>query len=634
MMASMEMYLQQGRRQLQRWALDPRIQTGAKLLACGTGGFLLSAASLHNAPQPLVLGLICGTAGWQTLAAVLGSMLGYRVFWGAAGVQGMVWAAAGGLLMLLLGKWKQAQEYPGLTCALAAFLVAAVGLSFQVLWRDDTPLLVYFLRIALAAGAAFLGQRRQLRRDAILEWITGGVAVLALAQVVPLPYLNLGCAAGGMLAVSGAFPGAALAGLGLDLAQVTRIPMTVVLCTAYFLRLIPFSNRWIKYTAPGAACLLTMALCGVWDASPLPGLILGGALGAVLPPRPELIHRRGETGLAQVRLELTAGVLAYTQQLLLETPPTPIDEEAVLRKVRDQACGTCSARNSCREQERLCTGMLHHPLDFACRKTGRVLTELRRGQEQLRTMKADRERQREYRWAVVQQYQFLAEYLRRLADQLPRRGERITAHYRIEISARTRGKERANGDRCLAFSGTGCRYYILLCDGMGTGLGAAQESQTAGDLLRQMLTAGFPADHAFRSINSILALRGQAGAVTLDLAEVRLDTGRVALYKWGAAPSYLLRRQAAEKIGTATPPPGISVAEAREAVLRLSLRRGEVLILASDGVQAGEALRRMELTPDAPPGELAERLLENGCGNGEDDATVAVIRLRPASLST
>ena len=634
MMASMETYLRQGRRQLQRWALEPRVQTAGRILGYGGSGFLLSAASLSNFPQPLAMGLICAGTGWRALILCLGSLLGYAVFWGTAGAQGMVWSATGCLMALLLGKREELRDQPLMLPALSALMVAVTGLFFQLGWKDDTPVLMYFLRIALAPAAALLFSQVLNRRDTILDWIAGGVAVLALAQVVPIPYLGLGYIAGGVMAVSGAFPAAALAGLGLDLAQVTKVPMTAVLCIAYFVRMIPFSARWAKYAAPGAACLGVMAVCGVWDFSPLPGLVLGGALGSLMPLRPEIAHRRGETGVAQVRLELAAGVLSEIQQTLLETTPPPIDEEALAQKARDRACSACSARNTCRDQEKITAEIFRHPLDFECRKTGRVMGELRRGQEQLRSMKADRDRQREYRGALIQQYQFLSEYLRNLADQLPRRGERIRAYYRIEVSARSAGKERANGDRCMAFSGPGCRYYVLLCDGMGTGLGAAQEGQSAGVLLRQMLTAGFPAEHAFRSINSILALRGRAGAVTLDLAEIRLDTGRASVYKWGAAPSWVLRRSGAEKIGTATPPPGISVMETRETVVRLSLRRGEVLILFSDGVDGEEALRRNDLSPDGPPGELAARLLEKGCGKGEDDATAAVIRLRPASTVT
>ena len=634
MMASMETYLRRGQRHVRQWLEDPVVRTGLKILAFGGSGFLLSAASLSNSPQPLAMGLICAVTGWQAVAVCLGSMLGFFVFWGAAGIQGMAWSALGALVSLLLGNRKEAAEQPLLMCATAAFLVSVSGLVFQILWRDDTPVPIYLLRIAIAALSTGLFTRAARHRDAITGWVVGGAAVLALAQVAPIPWLGLGYVAGAMLAVSGAFPAAALAGLGLDLAQVTAVPMAAVLCVAYFARLIPFRVKSLRYAAPGAACLMVMAVCGIWDPLPLPGLILGGALGSLLPQKPELAHRRGETGVAQVRLEMTAGVLAQTQQLLLETAPLPIDEEALLQKARERACGTCSARSACLEQERLSVDMLHHPLSFQCRKTGRIAAELRRSQEQLRAMKADRERQRQYRGAVIQQYQFLADYLRCLADQLPRRGERITAHYRIEVSARSASKERANGDKCMAFAGVGCKYYVLLCDGMGTGLGAAQEGQSTAELLRQMLNAGFPAEYAFRSINSILALRGQAGAVTLDLAEIRLDSGRVTLYKWGAAPSWVLRRSGAEKIGTATPPPGLSVTEGRETVTRLSLRRGEALILLSDGVEVGDVLRRKGMAPDAPPGELAERLLELGCGNGEDDATAAVIRLRPASLAT
>lgn len=629
MMASVETYLRRGRRTLQKVLLEPRLHAGARLLLGGGGGFLLSAASLGSFAQPLAMGCICATEGWQAVMMALGAMLGYRVFWGNGGNQGVVWSAAGCILALLLSRQKQTENRPVLLAAAAGVLVAVTGLAFRLVLKDLVPVPNYFLRILLAMAAAGLFARAQQRRDPVMDWLVGGVWVLALAQVAPLPYLSLGFLVAGAMAVSCPFPGAALAGLGLDLAQITPVPMTGVMCMAYFLRLIPFEKKWLRYTAPAAACLMTMAVCGRWDMQPLPGLVLGGALGYLLPPKPQVFRRRGETGIAQVRLELTAEVLAQTQQLLLENTVPPIDEEALLSKVRQRACGSCSARKACTQREALRTQHLYQPMDIQCRKAGRLISELRRGQEQLRLLKADSHRRGEYRLAVCQQYQFLGQYLRDLADRLPRREAAVQTHYRVSVSARSKNKERANGDSCLAFSGAGCKYYVLLCDGMGTGLGAAQEGQSAGTLLQQMLMAGFPAEHALRSINSILVLRGQAGAVTMDLAEIRLDSGKVAIFKWGAAPSWLLRRGTAEKIGTATPPPGISLTESRETVSRLSLRRGETLILLSDGVDGEEILRRGVLAPDAPPGELAARILERGCGRKEDDATAVVIRLRP-----
>ena len=626
--------MRRGQRSLQRFALDPRVRNTGMVLAYGGSGFLLSAASLGNCPQPLAMGLISAATGWRALVMSLGAMAGYPTFWGAAGNQGIVWSAAGGLLALLLGKREEAREQPLMIPAIAAFLMAVTGLTFQVMLRDDTPVIMYFVRVGLTFLTGVLFTQVSRCRDAITDWLAGGVAVLALAQVVPIPNLGLGYIAAGLMAVYSAFPAAALAGLGLDLAQITAVPMTAVMCLAYFVRMIPFDKKWQHYAAPGAACIAVMAACGIRDLSPLPGLFLGGAMAALLPARPEIVHRRGETGLAQVRLELGAEVMRAQQLLIMELEPPPIDAEALLCKARDRACAGCSARKSCTQQENLTLHHLEHPLDADCRKQGRLLPELRRAQEQLRSLKADRQRQQEYRSALVQQYRFLGDYLRSLSDQLPRRGERTQMEFRIEVSARSRGKERANGDKCLAFAGGGCKYYVLLCDGMGTGLGAAQEGHSAGSLLRQMLTAGFPAEHALRSVNSLLALRGSAGAVTLDLAEIRLDTGHAWIYKWGAAPSWLLTRGKAEKIGTATPPPGISIENQKETVDKLSLRRGEVLILLSDGVEVGEGLRLSDLAPDWPPGELAAKILEGETGTGEDDATAAVIRLIPGSLGT
>jgi stage II sporulation protein E len=161
---------------------------------------------------------------------------------------------------------------------------------------------------------------------------------------------------------------------------------------------------------------------------------------------------------------------------------------------------------------------------------------------------------------------------------------------------------------------------------MGTGLGAAQAGQDTAQLLKKMLTAGLTADQAFRSINSILVLRGQAGLVTLDLAEIFLDTGKARLYKWGAASSWLIHGESLERIGYATAPPGIRVSDTPSNVFSLSLKQGETLILLSDGVDIQEAILRGKLRWDLSPGDLATSIL-GFSRRSEDDATAAVLRL-------
>ena len=632
MMASVETYLRTGCRQLQQWAVKPGVQQGGKAALCTAWGFFFSAAALAGYPQPLVMGAVSSLRGWWAGIACLGALGGYPLFWGGAGLQGLTWAGFGLLLSFLPEKLRQ--EQPLLPAALAAFFTAAAGLFFQLGWEVPVPFSVYLLRVGAAAGATALFGCLRLRQDPFLYALAGGLGVLAVARVGPGTFLRLGYIASGMMAVATPLTGAAMAGLGLDLAGVTGVSMTAVMCLTCFLRLVPVGFRWYRYITPALAGVAVMLLSGRFQPEPLPGLMLGGALAYLLPPRPDVRYRRGETGVAQVRLELTAEVMSTLQQLLLETAEPPADEDALLRQVRVQACGSCSARGSCRDQERLKPGDLEDPGGFQCRKTGRIRSELRRGQEQLRRIRADRLRQGEYRSALIQQYQFLAIYLRRLSDQLPRRGSLSRPGYRVEVSARSRSRERANGDRCLAFPGVGCRYYVLLSDGMGTGLGAQAEGQTALNLLRQMLTAGFPGEYALRSLNSLLVLRGRAGAVTVDLAEICLDSGWVTLYKWGAAPSWLLRSGGTEKIGTTMPPPGLSVTEGRETVERLSLRRGEVLIMVSDGLDGEDVLSRLGRLDVLPPERLAAKLTEHGAREMLDDATAVVVRLNPGAMAT
>ncbi len=642
MMTAVETYLQKGKGRLRALAADPRVRKAAKVVAHGGGGFLMSAASLGSYCQPIAMGMIAAGARWKSLAMALGSIAGYRIFWGEAGFQGIVWAILGLLTGLVMGSKQDNEPLPGsalLLPAVTAFLVSAVGLGFQIFIRDPTPVPVYLLRIGLGAASAGLFQVVLRRREPLADWIAAGVGVLALAQVAPVPWMGMGFVAGGLLAAGGAFPAAALGGMALDLARVTPVPMTAVLCLSFLARLIPLGKKWLRYAAPGAVYCLVMALCETWDPMPLLPLAAGGVLAVLVPPRPDIAQRQGLTGQAQVRLELMAGVLQETRQLLMIGESPPIDQDALLMRTKERACGGCPNRKTCRDIAIPREWLAHPPedttaLDIPCKKPGRLLLELRRSREQLRALQADRQRQQEYREAVAQQYRFLGEYLQEQSDTLARRGQSPRPQFRVEVGLGTAGKELTNGDRCLHFAGTEGNYYILLCDGMGTGLGAAQESQTAAGLLKQMLTAGFPAEYALRSLNSLTVLRGRAGAVTVDLAQIRLDTGRVTIYKWGAAPSYVLRSSGAEKIGTAGPPPGLSVTQSRETVERLSLRRGEALILFSDGVDAHAALRREGISPQAPPGELAASLLERAGEAREDDATVAVVRLAPAAVLT
>ena len=638
MMTSIETYVRAGRSKAKKWAQEPILRLWALRGACFVGNLLLSGAGLARGAMPLALGPVLALRGWKAVAAAAGGAAGYLTFWGEAGFQGLMWLLCGLGVVLFLGNKRVLEDSPLMLPAVGGLTVAASGLFFQVFMEDTTPVPLYLLRTAAGAFAAWLFQLVRDRRDPAADWVTMGCMVLALAGVAPLGF-SIGSMVAGVIGAAGSLPAAALAGLALDLSQLTQVSMTAVLCLAQLTRYLP--GKWLRYLAPGAVYILVMHLSGHRDWAPFFPLAIGGALGMLVPRLPEATLRRGETGMTQVRLELMSSCMSQTKQLLLEESGIPIDEEALLLRAQKRACTGCPNRKTCRERlTPLPNQLLHSPLvevaslSIPCKKPGRLILELRRTQEQLRILKADRERQREYRSAVIQQYGFLSDWLQQQSDWLPRRPERLRQRYTAEVAICSAGREAANGDRCVSFPISGCRHYVMICDGMGTGPEAAWEGQSAARLLRQMLIAGFPAEYALKSLNSLLVLRGRAAAVTVDLAEVHLDSGRVTLYKWGAAPSWLLGDGEAEKIGTVTPPPGLSVTEGRETVERLSLRQGQTLILVSDGVDPAGILDPGREVRCLPPGELAAKLLERGARGREDDATVAAVCLRPGAVPT
>ena len=224
----------------------------------------------------------------------------------------------------------------------------------------------------------------------------------------------------------------------------------------------------------------------------------------------------------------------------------------------------------------------------------------------------------------------MGEYLQSLSDQLAKKAETVIPNYQPKMEIYSNRPQGDSGDKYAVFAGVRDLHYLVICDGMGTGMGAAQEGRTAISLLRRLLTAGYPASAAIRSLNSLCALRSRAGAVTVDLLELELSAGKGRLYKWGSAPSYLISSLGTEKIGTAGPPPGLSVTEQQEKVYRLSLGRGERLVLVSDGVGEEEALHCCAALGSAAPETLAQGLLRQSLLGGEDDATVAVVQLAPS----
>lgn len=204
------------------------------------------------------------------------------------------------------------------------------------------------------------------------------------------------------------------------------------------------------------------------------------------------------------------------------------------------------------------------------------------------------------------------------------------------VSGRSKAGEGVSGDTGTWFRREDGLLCILLCDGMGSGAAARQESALAVRLLQNFLKAGVAPELALATLNSALTLRGEegGGCSTVDLLTVELYSGQCGIYKLGAAPTYLCRAGKVSTLAGASLPAGLCAGESPSPdKLQKRAMAGDWLVLLSDGVLGGEddAWLRAVLENYAgnSPGELSEQITTAAAArNGEaDDMTVIALRL-------
>lgn len=637
-------------RQAARWSGHPVVEQVLHSLGAMAAGFVLSGASAAGTFLPLPIGLAAGLyLSLPGFAAYAGGCLGYVVFWGLdAAVEPM----AAGLLveacMCIFGDQlskKNRWFAPG--CAM--LFTALVGFLFLLesrfapaqLWR-------YLLRVAVAGGSAFCFRRVLQGGDQMCRLVLLACLCAGLCAIRPVG-LPLGLVAGCLLAASAAdtplaLQVAALCGLALDISWgggcATAVLMLCALTSRNIPRQLPRLGVWLGCALLGVlltgtdALLLAAALPGALLAQFLPGERLFGVAPAA--------QSKG----AQ-RLQMTAGLLEQLSLCLTQTRPVQPDPEtaAVFDQAAERVCRMCSLwdvcwgsnlQETCDELNRAAPAMMGRgkalredlPSSFVtrCRHMEGFLTAVNRELDDLSCRRQCRSRLRESRAVLARQYHILSQAL---SYEPPR--ETCACRFQPELGFRSQGRrgDSLSGDQGASFQ-WGRWYYVLLCDGMGTGRGAAAEAGAAIQVLKTLIQSGVKPTEAMQLLNGVYILRDDGGFSTVDLLQADLVSGEARLYKWGAAPSYLKRRGAVEKIGTASPPPGLGVGEAhRPEGAKLSLSRGEMLVLVSDGAGGESAERFIRQYSGLSPKELASGVVSCSQSEGEDDRTAAVLALHP-----
>ena len=348
----------------------------------------------------------------------------------------------------------------------------------------------------------------------------------------------------------------------------------------------------------------------------------------------------------EVRTQRTSDALRQVGRLLRshESMERPGDVSALYDAVCDKVCLRCSGYLACWERgaeatyrhlrtaapkflRRGSATASDFPTEFlaTCRQpdsfVSAVSEELNASLSQLQT----RHRREEYRLILSEHYRLLSQLI---GSRTPPTA-RAQPRFRPELGVRALGRRgnRISGDQGACFTQSGI-LYLLLCDGMGTGPDAAQEAKAAIALLGGFLKAGAQPEEALQLLNGAYILRGNGCFSTVDLLMLDLSSGTGELFKWGAAPSYLVTRKSVKKIGTATPPPGME-SESHPDRLWLSLQKGEKLVLVSDGSYGPATELCLASMTDADPQKIASEVVAQHAADGEDDMSAVVLCLRP-----
>ena len=158
--------------------------------------------------------------------------------------------------------------------------------------------------------------------------------------------------------------------------------------------------------------------------------------------------------------------------------------------------------------------------------------------------------------------------------------------------------------------------------------------RTAGKLYL-LLSDGMDPDPALRTLNAALNLRSddQGSFTTIDLLAVDLTDGQGALYKYGAAPTYLKRQGSVRRLTGSALPAGLQDVSDAPTPSRFPLEENTFVLMISDGVaDAGDDQWLQDLLAGwqgEDPNMLASLVLrEAGTRrHGEDDCSVICLYL-------
>jgi len=151
------------------------------------------------------------------------------------------------------------------------------------------------------------------------------------------------------------------------------------------------------------------------------------------------------------------------------------------------------------------------------------------------------------------------------------------------VASAVKSRKKTSGDHALYALVDRHTYAMVLCDGMGSGEAAKEESKTAAKLLLELLCTGMKPEGAIGIINSMLLWAFSGSIAAIDLCLINLDDGTSTIYKCGGAGSFAKTGDDVVNISSPSLPAG-SFANGDTEIFSVSSGSGSMLVMLSDGI--------------------------------------------------
>lgn len=204
---------------------------------------------------------------------------------------------------------------------------------------------------------------------------------------------------------------------------------------------------------------------------------------------------------------------------------------------------------------------------------------------------------------------------------------RITTNERTALSAKIgafqlpKGQNNVCGDCYDTFTDASGTLYVILSDGMGTGSRARVDSAMACSVLSKLLKGGISLPAALETVNNVLMVKSaDESFATLDICRLDLNSGECAVYKAGAATTYIKSANKLVRATLSSPPAGLG-GKLTVPAQRFTVGAGDVIVMTTDGAVLDEQWLSRELSQRVEPCELSERIAKaaRAAENGRDD---------------